>query len=221
MKCLEKDRNRRYQTASGLAADVRRYLSDEPVQACPPSPAYRLRKFVRRHRGPVLAAALVLLALVGGAAAAAIGLVRARQAEADAKAQATAADEARADEAAQRRLATEEAAIARAVNDFLQNDLLRLADSRRQANRKFKPDPDVKVRTLLDRAAAEVGTRFAGRPRVEAAVRQAIDANPAAVADYRAGKATAINFLKGQVMRATRGKANPSVAEDVLRKLLG
>ncbi len=49
------------------------------------------------------------------------------------------------------------------------------------------------------------------------AVRSALDANPTAVADYRAGKATAINFLKGQVMKATRGKANPQVVEDLLR----
>ena len=55
---------------------------------------------------------------------------------------------------------------------------------------------------------------------LEAAVRSAIEANPAAVADYRAGKATAINFLKGQVMKATRGAANPAVAEQLLRRQL-
>src|SRR5688500_3457788 len=66
MKTLEKDRNRRYETANGFAADVQRYLADEPVQACPPSARYRLGKFVRRNRGPVLAAGLVLLALFGG-----------------------------------------------------------------------------------------------------------------------------------------------------------
>src|SRR5207253_5166752 len=55
---------------------------------------------------------------------------------------------------------------------------------------------------------------------LEAAARHAIAANPAAVADYKSGKETAINFLKGQVMKATRGQANPAVAEEVLRKLL-
>jgi aspartyl-tRNA(Asn)/glutamyl-tRNA(Gln) amidotransferase subunit B len=55
---------------------------------------------------------------------------------------------------------------------------------------------------------------------LEAAVRSALEANSAAVADYRAGKATAINFLKGQVMKATRGKANPAVVEDLLRQQL-
>jgi serine/threonine protein kinase/tetratricopeptide (TPR) repeat protein len=68
MKCLEKDRNRRYETANGLARDIERYLHDEPVLACPPSASYRLRKFVRRNKGPVLAAALglVLVAVLGG-----------------------------------------------------------------------------------------------------------------------------------------------------------
>ena len=69
MKCLEKDRNRRYDTAIGLAADVQRYLDDKAVQACPPSALYRFRKLARRNKrafGAGLAAALVLvLALVG------------------------------------------------------------------------------------------------------------------------------------------------------------
>ena len=51
MKALEKDRNRRYETANGFAMDVQRYLADEPVQACPPSVGYRLRKFARRNKG--------------------------------------------------------------------------------------------------------------------------------------------------------------------------
>src|SRR5262249_35864771 len=54
MKCLEKDRNRRYETANGLAQDIERYLHDEPVQAYPPSALYRLRKFVRRNKGAVV-----------------------------------------------------------------------------------------------------------------------------------------------------------------------
>ena len=51
MKALEKDRTRRYETANGLAADVQRYLADEPVEACPPSAVYRFRKFARRQQG--------------------------------------------------------------------------------------------------------------------------------------------------------------------------
>jgi serine/threonine protein kinase len=69
MKALEKDRNRRYETANGLAADLRRYLDDEPVEACPPSARYKLSKFLRRYRLPLrVAAAFVLLLLLGTAA---------------------------------------------------------------------------------------------------------------------------------------------------------
>src|SRR5262245_43787599 len=65
MKCLEKDRNRRYETPSSLARDIERYLHDEPVQACPPSASYRFRKFARRNKtllgaGGAIAAALCI-----------------------------------------------------------------------------------------------------------------------------------------------------------------
>ncbi len=67
MKCLEKDRTRRYQTANSLAADVERYLKFEPVEACPPSAAYRLRKFVRRNKVAVVTAAAILISLSAAA----------------------------------------------------------------------------------------------------------------------------------------------------------
>jgi WD40 repeat protein/serine/threonine protein kinase len=68
MKALEKDRNRRYETASGLAADVQRYLADEPVLACPPTVGYQLRKFARRNKRALATAALlgVMLLVVAG-----------------------------------------------------------------------------------------------------------------------------------------------------------
>jgi eukaryotic-like serine/threonine-protein kinase len=80
MKALEKDRNRRYETASAFAVDLDRYLKDEPVAACPPSARYRLGKFARRNRGPVVAASLVLLALVVGVIGTSFGLLQARNA---------------------------------------------------------------------------------------------------------------------------------------------
>jgi tetratricopeptide (TPR) repeat protein/serine/threonine protein kinase len=70
MKALEKDRSRRYETASAFAADVQRYLNDEPVLACPPGVGYRLRKFARRHKAGLAVAGLILffIALLGGGA---------------------------------------------------------------------------------------------------------------------------------------------------------
>ena len=66
MKALDKDRTRRYETANGMARDIQRYLADEPVEACPPSTAYRLRKLARKYRRELAtAAALLLLLLLG------------------------------------------------------------------------------------------------------------------------------------------------------------
>ncbi len=91
MKALEKDRRRRYETASGFAADVRRHLDDEPVQACPPSAGYRLKKLARRHRAALATAAIVVAALVAGTAVSAWQAVRAIESERRAEAaQATA-----------------------------------------------------------------------------------------------------------------------------------
>jgi tetratricopeptide (TPR) repeat protein/tRNA A-37 threonylcarbamoyl transferase component Bud32 len=81
MKALEKDRNRRYETASAFAADVQRYLKDEPVAACPPSGWYRFRKFARRNKTRLAVAAGLLLAVM--VMAASIGWAAWREAESE------------------------------------------------------------------------------------------------------------------------------------------
>jgi WD40 repeat protein/tetratricopeptide (TPR) repeat protein len=85
MKALSKERDRRYESATALAADVERFLSHEPVTAGPPSQAYRLRKFVRRNKGQVAAAALVFCLLVAGVVGTSLGLVAANRAAARAQ----------------------------------------------------------------------------------------------------------------------------------------
>src|SRR5262249_45824812 len=77
LKALEKDRTRRYETANGLARDIQRYLADEVVEARPPSAGYRLKKFVRRNKGRVVATAALALAVLAG-----VGTVVAVQAKA-------------------------------------------------------------------------------------------------------------------------------------------
>jgi hypothetical protein len=79
MKAMEKDRTRRYETASELAADVKRFLNDEPVLASPPRLGYQVQKFVRRHRVGVLAGTTVVAALVVGLLLATFGLRQARR----------------------------------------------------------------------------------------------------------------------------------------------
>jgi hypothetical protein len=81
MKCLEKDRTRRYDTAHDVAMDAQRYLDDEPVLARPPSTVYRLQKILHRHRGPVAAAAAIVFLLLAGTIISTLLAVRATKAE--------------------------------------------------------------------------------------------------------------------------------------------
>src|SRR5262249_35345117 len=81
MKALEKDRNRRYETANSFAHDVQRYLAGEPVLAVPPSAGYRLRKFARKHRAALATAVTIALLLVAGVAVSTWQAVRATDAE--------------------------------------------------------------------------------------------------------------------------------------------
>ena len=81
MRCLEKDRERRYDTANALAMELKRYLHNEPVLAGPPSASYRIRKFVGRHRVGVAAAAAITVVLCAGVVATSVGWSRALAAE--------------------------------------------------------------------------------------------------------------------------------------------
>jgi serine/threonine protein kinase/WD40 repeat protein/tetratricopeptide (TPR) repeat protein len=81
MKALEKDRNRRYETANGFAIDIQRYLADEAVQACPPSAVYRFRKFARRHKVVFWTTGMVALVLLVGTVISAWQAIRATEAE--------------------------------------------------------------------------------------------------------------------------------------------
>ncbi|HEY6370072.1 MAG TPA: tetratricopeptide repeat protein [Candidatus Sulfotelmatobacter sp.] len=153
LKALEKDRSRRYGSPSDLAADIARYLKSEPVEAVPPSAAYRARKFAHRYRAALVTVCAFVLVLILAAAVSIWQSVRATK---------------------QRDRADAETAVAKAVNQFLQEDLLSQASTESQGGAETKPDPDVKVRTLLDRASAQVGKRFANQPLAESAVRRTI-----------------------------------------------
>jgi serine/threonine protein kinase/tetratricopeptide (TPR) repeat protein len=160
MKCLEKDRDRRYESASAVAADVQRYLADEPVAAGPPSAWYRARKYWRRNRRALVTAGTFAAVLVTATAVSAWQAVVARAAQHQAE--------------VDRERANQEAAIAQAVNNFLQDDLLRQVNSDPTDEFGLKGNSNLTVREALDRAAAKVGERFRDQPLVEAAIRMAI-----------------------------------------------
>jgi tetratricopeptide (TPR) repeat protein len=197
MKCLEKDRGRRYETANGLAADVQHYLADEAVQACPPSARYRMRKFVRRNKGPVLAGVALAALLVLGTVGTSIGLAwalreeRAATSAAAAEARQRQVAETQRDKAvvaeekavAEKQRASEEAAIAQAVNDFVRNDLLAEAAPGKNARNK-----KVTVEEVLGRAARRVDGKFGKQPWIEAAIRQTIGDAYYELGDYSAAQ---------------------------------
>ena len=175
MKALEKDRDRRYETANGLAADLRRYLDDEPVQACPPSAWYRCRKFTRRNKGPVLASAMVLLVLIGGIIGTTWGFVRAvraRQAESEQRelaqgnertALAAVAAEKEAKETAQEREAETNAVV-----HFVENKVFAAARPRGQEGGLGR---EVTLREAVEAALPFVDKSFTSQPLIEARLR--------------------------------------------------
>jgi tetratricopeptide (TPR) repeat protein len=171
MKCLEKDRNRRYETANGLAMDVERYLGEEPVQACPPSAAYRVRKFVRRNKGPVLAASLILLALLAGVAATTWQAHRAdRQRLIAEDNERTALAAAEAEKKAKQTVEQREAEIT-AVLEFVENKIFAAA---RPEGQEGGLGHEVSLRRAVEAALPFVESSFENQPFVQARLRQTI-----------------------------------------------
>jgi WD40 repeat protein/serine/threonine protein kinase len=119
MKALEKDRHRRYETANGLARDVERYLHDEPVEACPPTAGYKLRKLARKYKAGLATAAGFAALLVLGTVVSAWQAVRATQAEGVANANAVQAQEKEHEANQQRDEAQRQRDEVKALNDKL------------------------------------------------------------------------------------------------------
>ncbi|HQR05171.1 MAG TPA: serine/threonine-protein kinase [Gemmatales bacterium] len=164
MKTLEKDRNRRYASANALAEDVNRFLNNEPVSAGPPSASYKIRKFVRRHRGAVLAAAAMVLLLLAGIIGTTWGMILAWK-------QRDRAELAEKAERLQREQTEQASNITKVVNNFLLDDLLGQANMSRQPKEAGERSADLKVRTLVDRAAAKIEGKFNDAPFTEMAIR--------------------------------------------------
>ena len=145
-KALEKDKARRYSSAADFAADIQRYLEDRPITAKPASTWYQLKKFARRHKALVASVVAVFLVLAVATVVSTREAIRANRA----------------------------AETAEALNNFLRNDLLAQASASTQSGQTTAPDPDLKVRTALDRAAERITGKFEKQPQVEAAIRDTI-----------------------------------------------
>ena len=153
MKALQRDRELRYQSADELALDLTRYLSDQPISARPPTTAYLLRKFARRHRLGLTAAAVIVLAVIAGGAGSVLGLIEARRAQHEAS--------------KQRMRAEDERGAARAINEFLTEGLLSAAAPEALGY-------EVTLRKALDVAAAKIGDRFRDQVIVDVSIQLAL-----------------------------------------------
>lgn len=205
LRCLEKDRARRYPTANALANDLQRHLDDEPVTAAAPSRWYRLKKSVQRNRVAYAAGATVFVALVAAVLVSRAQAQRAREAEQLAAQRATAEAAARTRAEQAERAAANEAAASRALSDFLRQDLLA------QASPDNQRDRDLKLRTVLDRAAGRIEGRFAEQPLVEASIRETLGATYIALGEFVAAE---------QQLRAARdlqGRGAGEESEGALR----
>jgi tetratricopeptide (TPR) repeat protein len=187
LKALQQEPARRYQSVEQFSEDIRRYQAGLPIVARPDTLAYRAGKFGRRHWLGLAATGIVFLALVGGVGA---STWEARRAD-------------------------REAAVAVAVNDFLQNDLLAQANVRNQGGPTIKPDADLKVRTALDRAAARLAGKFDRQPDVEAAIRYTIGDTYLGLGLYQEARTHFERAL--ELRRRALGADNPETLNTVSR----
>jgi non-specific serine/threonine protein kinase/serine/threonine-protein kinase len=170
MKAMQSDRALRYETANGLAADLRRYLSDEPVAARPPSTRYRITKFVRRHRVGVIAAGTVFVTVVASAIVSAVGYVRATRAE---------------------QHAAEEAEAAKQVTNFLV-DLFRVSDPGESRGNTLT------AREILDRGTKRVTTELAAQPLLQARIMQTMGSVHAQLGQYGPARTLLADVLRAR-----------------------
>ena len=202
MKALSKERDRRYETASGFAKDLERFLHQEPVSAGPPSAGYKLRKFVQRNRGSVIAASLVLLALVAGVTGTTIGLLRAererqlavkaaeaeRVAKLEAEQQKANALQAAEREAEQREKA-EKARTEAQTKEAEANAMLKFFEDRVFAASRPKGESgglghDVSLRGAVLASLSSMGSSFTHQPLVEARLRSTLATTFQHLGDY-------------------------------------
>src|SRR5882672_12722 len=168
LKTMEKDRTRRYETADALQSELKRYLNDEPIAARPVSTFYRGRKFVRRHKMGVAAAAAIMSALVLGIIGTSLGLVRARfeqgkhqAAEKVATEQKIAAEKAASQARLAQAEAEREAARSKAINDFMR---LMLASA---GNSEYGRGREVRLVDVLDGASHWIDDKLKNQPLAE------------------------------------------------------
>ena len=175
-KALQKDRERRYQSASDFADDIRRYLSDQPIAARPATTMYQLRKFARRNKTLVAAVAVAFAVL--SVALIEVTWERNRALEAEQFA------------AAQTEEAQRQAAMAKAVNEFLNDDLLAATGPLRATNR------DITMREVLDTASENIADKFIDQPEIAASIHQTLGKTYENLGEYEVAESHLVEAVR-------------------------
>ncbi len=198
MKCLEKDRARRYETANSLAEDVQRHLDQQPVLASPPGAIYRSRKFLRRHRMGAALAGSVAVALIAALVVSVFAFAKVRQ-ERD---RALAAEQrAGTNEQKARSEADRSAQVARFMKDMLQGVGPSVAAGR----------DTTLLEEILDKTVARLGTGLTNQPAVEAELRETIGYVYWELGEH--AKAESMYRRSLELLRRLRGHQHPAVAD--------
>jgi tetratricopeptide (TPR) repeat protein len=191
MKCLEKDRARRYESTNGLATDIQRHLTNEPVVASPPRRFYRLQKLVRRNRGVFAALGIILLVLVLGVGISTWEAFRARRAEQQ--------------QGLLRRQAQTEATKSQQVAKFLEDMLQSVGPSKARGR-----DASM-LREILDETAKRIGNELTNQPEVEMQLRDTLGNTYEELGLYQQMAAMAQTNLR--LARAHGGEENVGAAK--------
>jgi WD40 repeat protein/serine/threonine protein kinase len=200
MKSLEKERSRRYETPTALAADVERFLHDEPVEACPPSAAYRLRKLIRRNKLAVTAAAAVSVSLLLGIVGTTIGLVRAKSETARAESEAQRAGEAEREaqeEAERRRRQLHATTIHTIAAAWERHDVQRVSTLLDRCDQDLRKWPYYYLRNLLKRFD---DARHIPLPRAPLRIAVSPDGKRIAAAHTDTSVATVVDLATGTAL---------------------
>ncbi len=207
-KAMDKDKERRYASASELAADLRRHLADQPIIARPATTLYAMRKFATRNKAVVGAAAVLAIALAG-----AMYMINHARVEAGVERDLALlakqeAERARENQTRQRGEAEKQAHLSQLAVEFMSNDLLA------QASPRLQPDRDITLRAALDRAAGVVHERFAGEPEAEAYIEYMLGATYESLGERAMGEQ---HLRRAHELRlASLGEADPQTINAAL-----
>jgi serine/threonine protein kinase len=225
MKALEKDRTRRYETANGLARDVQRYLYDEPVEACPPSTGYRLRKFARKHGRLLVTAVMFAALLVAGVIVSTEQAVRATRAEGAARRaeqEALRAQQTATERAEGERLAKLEAQARQAEAERQKGRAEKAAAAEKLANEQAQRQLQQieKANDILGSIFANLDPKViaqAGRP-LQAILVEKLDAAVVQLEGESIGDPLVVAAMQVRLGRSLRGLGAPGKAIGLLEK---